>query len=320
MSFAAGTGSCGNLDESRFVTLMLCAPRCLRNVIKVEQTVYIGNLSYEVTEEDIKEVFLEYGNVEQIHLPVDFETNRQRRFAFIAMSKKEETAKAAKQLDGAEWMGRQLTVRIATDDEVTKLEPESGQRSGFGKVRIYNLSKELNLENKDIIDICRQLNIAVKSHASRITEADAERIKGMVDKYLAQQGTTQAKDEEFPRYKKQQILAIHRKQIRPRPPSKELPSVLDSPTPPRPPAKPQVNIYIGNLSYKVTEEDLNEVFSEYGTVRRVTIPKDRETGRPRGFGFVEMNTKTEAENAIDTLDGAEWMGRTLKVAQAKPRR
>ncbi|NQZ63319.1 translation initiation factor IF-2 N-terminal domain-containing protein, partial [Crocosphaera sp.] len=83
------------------------------------------------------------------------------------------------------------------------------------KVRIYDLSKELNLENKDILEICGQLNIAVKSHSSTITESDAERIKGMVDKYLAQQGTAQAKDEEASKDKKQQILAV--KQVRPRP-------------------------------------------------------------------------------------------------------
>ncbi len=84
------------------------------------------------------------------------------------------------------------------------------------KVRIYDLSKELELENKDILEICGQLNIAVKSHSSTITESDAERIKGMVDKYRAQQGTPQPSDEGASGDKKQQILAVHRQQIRPR--------------------------------------------------------------------------------------------------------
>lgn len=60
-------------------------------------------------------------------------------------------------------------------------------------------------------------------------------------------------------------------------------------------------------------------FSEYGTVKRVQLPTDRETGRPRGFGFVEMNTAEEEEGAITALDGAEWMGREIKVNKAKPR-
>ncbi|MDJ0660043.1 MAG: RNA-binding protein [Crocosphaera sp.] len=80
-----------------------------------------------------------------------------------------------------------------------------------------------------------------------------------------------------------------------------------------------MSIYVGNLAYEVTDADLNTVFSDYGSVKRVHIPTDRETGRSRGFAFVEMNTEAEEANAIDTLDGAEWMGRSLKVNQARPR-
>ncbi len=81
-----------------------------------------------------------------------------------------------------------------------------------------------------------------------------------------------------------------------------------------------MSIYVGNLSYDVTEENLNAVFAEYGTVRRVQIPTDRETGRVRGFGFVEMNSEDEEAAAIEALDGAEWMGRDLKVNKARPQR
>ncbi len=80
-----------------------------------------------------------------------------------------------------------------------------------------------------------------------------------------------------------------------------------------------MSIYVGNLSYQVTEADLNSVFAEYGTVKRVQLPTDRETGRIRGFGFVEMSTEAEETAAIDALNGAEWMGRELKVNKAKPR-
>ncbi|EAZ88508.1 RNA recognition motif domain-containing protein [Crocosphaera chwakensis] len=80
-----------------------------------------------------------------------------------------------------------------------------------------------------------------------------------------------------------------------------------------------MSIYVGNLAYEVTDADLNTVFSDYGSVKRVHIPTDRETGRPRGFAFVEMNTEEEESKAIETLDGAEWMGRSMKVNQARPR-
>jgi RNA recognition motif-containing protein len=80
-----------------------------------------------------------------------------------------------------------------------------------------------------------------------------------------------------------------------------------------------MSIYVGNLSYDVSQEDLNTVFAEYGTVKRVQLPTDRETGRMRGFGFVEMSNDAEEAAAIEALNGAEWMGRDLKVNKAKPR-
>ena len=80
-----------------------------------------------------------------------------------------------------------------------------------------------------------------------------------------------------------------------------------------------MSIYVGNLSYQVTQEDLNAIFADYGSVKRVQLPVDRETGRLRGFGFVEMSSEAEEAAAIEALDGAEWMGRELKVNKAKPR-
>lgn len=80
-----------------------------------------------------------------------------------------------------------------------------------------------------------------------------------------------------------------------------------------------MSIYVGNISYNATQEDITEVFAEYGSVSRVTLPTDRETGRPRGFAFVEMSSEAEEDAAIEALDGAEWMGRDLKVNKARPR-
>ncbi|MEO0867827.1 MAG: RNA-binding protein [Cyanobacteria bacterium J06642_11] len=80
-----------------------------------------------------------------------------------------------------------------------------------------------------------------------------------------------------------------------------------------------MSIYVGNLSYDATREDINAVFAEYGAVSRVHLPTDRETGRPRGFAFVEMSNEEEESAAIEALDGAEWMGRDLRVNKARPR-
>ncbi|KPQ39114.1 MULTISPECIES: RNA recognition motif domain-containing protein [Cyanophyceae] len=80
-----------------------------------------------------------------------------------------------------------------------------------------------------------------------------------------------------------------------------------------------MSVYVGNLSYEVTSEDLSDVFSEYGTIKRIHVPTDRETGRMRGFAFVEMEQESEEAAAIEALDGAEWMDRVIRVNPAKPR-
>ena len=80
-----------------------------------------------------------------------------------------------------------------------------------------------------------------------------------------------------------------------------------------------MNIFVASLSYQVSEADLRELFEEYGTVSSAKIITDRETGRSRGFGFVEMDDESEGQRAIDELNGAEFDGRTLAVSVARPR-
>jgi RNA recognition motif-containing protein len=79
------------------------------------------------------------------------------------------------------------------------------------------------------------------------------------------------------------------------------------------------NIFVGNLSYQTSEEELQAAFSAYGAVERVSIVRDRETGQPRGFAFVEMTNGEEATNAINALNGQMLSGRPIKVNEARPR-
>ncbi len=78
-------------------------------------------------------------------------------------------------------------------------------------------------------------------------------------------------------------------------------------------------IYVGNLPYTSTEQELEELFGQYGPVSRANIVTDRDTGRSRGFGFVEMENPADGQAAIDALNGQEWGGRTLTVNEARPR-
>lgn len=78
-------------------------------------------------------------------------------------------------------------------------------------------------------------------------------------------------------------------------------------------------IYVGNLSYRTTEDTLRDLFSEYGQVESAAVITDRETGRSRGFGFVEMANDEEAATAIESLHGQDFEGRPLTVNEARPR-
>lgn len=78
-------------------------------------------------------------------------------------------------------------------------------------------------------------------------------------------------------------------------------------------------LYVGNLSYGVTDSDLQRIFEEYGTVESAQVVMDRDSGRSKGFGFVEMSSDQEAQAAIDGLNGQEVSGRALTVNEARPR-
>lgn len=81
-----------------------------------------------------------------------------------------------------------------------------------------------------------------------------------------------------------------------------------------------VNIYVGNLSYDMTDDSLKEVFEKFGEVLSAKIIIDRNTGRSRGFGFVEMANNDDGQKAIEGLNGNDVMGRNIRVNEAKPRR
>lgn len=80
-----------------------------------------------------------------------------------------------------------------------------------------------------------------------------------------------------------------------------------------------MNIYIGNLNYRVKESDLQQVMETYGTVESVKIIKDRETGKSKGYGFVEIAEEELAKEAVEKLNGSEFEGRTMVVKEARPR-
>src|SRR5262245_46424270 len=96
-----------------------------------------------------------------------------------------------------------------------------------------------------------------------------------------------------------------------------LPATVSGPTGPRGLTTVAKNLYVGNMAFSTTEDQLREAFSQFGTVTKVQVIMDRETGRPRGFAFVEMSDG--GDQAIAAMNGAQLDGRTLTVNEAKPR-
>ena len=80
-----------------------------------------------------------------------------------------------------------------------------------------------------------------------------------------------------------------------------------------------VNLYVGNLPYRIDEDSLRQLFTPYGNVETSKVIKDRQTGRSKGFGFIEMSSQAEAENSKNQLDGHNLEGRNLRVDEARPR-
>jgi RNA recognition motif-containing protein len=300
--------------------------------------VYISNLPPQVTTEDVKEVFQEYGTVTQVDLAIDSKTGNSLGLALVEMMTASEAQKAFEELDKADWMGRTLEVKIIDFEKLTDLRIKF-RRSlpRHLKVRIYELSKELNIDNKETLAICDYLNIVVKTHSSIITESEAQKIREAAYQFRANSREAARSTAQEPQASvkpiyvkekepvKQQILEIRRHRPLNSDGSLSNANVENSKVEPSRPStlesqqKQNNSIYVGNLSFQVTMEDLNTVFSEYGKVIRVKLPNDRETGRPRGFAFVEMSTEAEANAAIEELDGAQWMGREMKVNKAKYR-
>jgi len=81
-----------------------------------------------------------------------------------------------------------------------------------------------------------------------------------------------------------------------------------------------MTIFTGNLSFQAEQEDLVALFSQYGEVKNCNLPLDRETGRKRGFAFIEMTNEADEQKAIDDLQNVEWMGRQIRVNKAEPRK
>jgi nucleolin len=264
-------------------------------------SIYVGNISFECSEDDIRSAFAEHGEIKKITLPTDKFTGRPRGFAFVEMTNAEATAAAIAALNESEMQGRTIYVSESQPKEKgagnqrRERAPRKAVAEG-SKIYVGNLNFETTSEALeeafkqygDVKEVFLPTDYEGRPRGfgfvSMEDEDAVKAIEGMNGAEL--DGRTLNVNKSLPRGEK----------ARPR----------------------QIKLYVGNLSWGTEEVALRELFGEYGEVVDCYIPVDRETGQHRGFAFVTMNPD-DALRAADETDGYELDGRILRVNEAQPK-
>ncbi|KAL7514783.1 hypothetical protein ACHAXN_012104 [Cyclotella atomus] len=265
-----------------------------------DTSIYIGNLSFESTEDELRSAFAAHGEIKKITLPTDKFTGRPRGFAFVQMANADATAAAISALNESDFNGRTIYVSESLPkDQVQKRKPERKAARGDQGTKIYvgNLNFETSAETVEnafkeygnVIECFMPVDFDGNPRGFAFVSMEEEEalkaIEGMNQKEL--DGRTITVNKSLPRGQKSE-------------------------------KKTQTKLYVGNLSWGTEEGALRELFEEYGTVIDCYIPVDRETGQHRGFAFVTMEPD-DALRAADETDGYELDGRILRVNEAQPK-
>eukprot|EP00538_Stauroneis_constricta_P004817 CAMPEP_0119568570 /NCGR_PEP_ID=MMETSP1352-20130426/39261_1 /TAXON_ID=265584 /ORGANISM="Stauroneis constricta, Strain CCMP1120" /LENGTH=444 /DNA_ID=CAMNT_0007617993 /DNA_START=15 /DNA_END=1349 /DNA_ORIENTATION=- len=260
-------------------------------------TLFVGNLPFEVTIDDLKEVFSEYGTVGFISLP-QHESGRSRGFAFVDMGSAEELKAAAEGATGRELGGRKI--RAENSAEVRKRPTRNTKvlDEGMAKLYVGNLPmdttedevKDLFTDLAEISDIYMPLDGAGNFRGFGFVTIPEDAVDATIE---AMDGV----------YVGDRKVTVNR----PLPPGQK-----------RAPRAKSTKIFCGNLNFDTTQGTLMEVFGDFGEIFDCYLPVDRNSGNPRGFAFVTMKEE-DAAAAIEELDGLELDGRMILVKPAMDR-
>lgn len=265
-----------------------------------DTAIYIGNVSFDAVESEIRAAFAEHGTIQKVQMPLDRETGRSRGFAFVTMSNQEEHVGAIEAMNESEVAGRTIYVSESLPKEKVaenkKKYTAKKSRNQGTKIYIGNLNFETTQET---------LKAAFEEFGD-VTDcfipSDYEgNPRGFAFIQMSEENAVSA------------IEGLNGVELEGRTlnVNKSLPKGTKS-TP------KQVKLYVGNLSWGTEEGALRELFEEYGKVVDAYIPVDRETGQHRGFAFVTM-APDDALRAADETDGYELDGRILRVNEAQPK-
>jgi len=264
-----------------------------------DKTIYIGNISFEAKESDIREAFAELGIVQKVQMPLNRNTGLSRGFAFVAMSNADDHGAAIAALDQTEICGRTIYVNESLPkEEVAKNKKKYNDQQKKQKSKIYvgNLNFDTTMESLqaafeefgEVIDCFIPTDFDGNSRGFGFIQMDEENLNKAIE-------------------------GMNRRELDGRTLNVNISLPKGTKSVPK-----QSKLYVGNLSWGTEEETLRELFEEYGKVIDAYIPTDRETGQHRGFAFVTMDPE-DALRAADETDGYELDGRILRVNEAQPK-
>lgn len=270
------------------------------NLPKTERhTIYVGNLPYSATVNDIRALVEDITNVRYINLPRDKQSDRIKGFGFVDVDSVEDVAKVVDALNGFDMAGRNL--RVSRSLEKDQIRSTKRQVAGSKKLYVGNLNFETTKEHLseyigefgEVNDVFIPQDNFGKPRGFAFIAVKEEDVEAVIEATNGQE------------FMGRTIAVNH-----PLPPGEKSPKKKEQPG--------RMKLYVGNLAFYTSSETLSEVFSEFGDIFDVYIPMDMETDRSRGFGFVSLGE--EAGNAaIDALDGCELDGRIISVNEARPR-
>mmetsp|Transcript_5887 Transcript_5887/g.7440 ORF Transcript_5887/g.7440 Transcript_5887/m.7440 type:complete len:365 (-) Transcript_5887:1377-2471(-) len=262
--------------------------------------IYIGNLSFDTAESDLRAAFQQHGSVTKVSMPLNRETMKSRGFAFVTMSNAEETAAAIAAVNESEITGRTVYASESLPKEKVaegkKKYQAKKQRNEGSKIYIGNLNFDTTEEDLsaafaaygNVMDCFLPTDYEGNPRGFGFVSMDEEAAAKAIEELNGTEldGRTLTVNKSLPKGQK---------------------------------ATPkQIKLYVGNLSWGTEESTLRELFEEYGKVVDCYSPVDRETGQHRGFAFVTMDPD-DALRAADETDGYELDGRILRVNEAQPK-
>lgn len=259
-------------------------------------TAYVVNLSYDTTQETLLDIFGEYGTVSEVFVPQDRDSGRSRGFAFVSMSTQEELDKVLDSLSETNIDDRTVYVTKA------RSKAEKVKRNSEDTTKIYVGNVSFDSTEADLNEYFAEMGEVIDVYVPRNQETGMPR--GFAFITMNTEDAEKAIESNDGKDFMGRTLSV-RKSL---PRGQKVPETTTD----------EVKLYIGNISFNLDEEDLTEVFSEYGDVIDLYMPKDRETGRPRGFAFCTMS-KEASMSAIEGTDGYELDGRILRVNEAQPK-